>query len=183
MTRTNAFTLLCVAIRAVIVWVGANALVGVPAILFAVRQGEMPLGGMGTSLAVMAATLVLLGLAWVFADKLARLALSGPREQVFESDLEPRAWLGLAISVIGAWFLFVALKDGAYLLMRWLLVSRAMPGALTLDNGLDHLLPDAVATVFEAALATVFLLRGRGIAHLIHRWRYGDLRAEPSDPA
>jgi hypothetical protein len=108
--------------------------------------------------------------------------LSSPKEQVFESELEPRVWLGLAISVIGAWFLFVALKDAAYLLMRWVIFSRAMPGSLTLDNGLDRLLPDALATVFEAVLATVFLLRGSGISNLIHRWRYGDLVAEPSDP-
>ena len=90
--------------------------------------------------------------------------------------------LRLAISVIGAWFLFVALKDAAYLLVRWVIFSRTMPGSLTLDNGLDRLLPDALATVFEAVLATVFLLRGSGISNLIHRWRYGDLVAEPSDP-
>ena len=176
MTRTNAYTLLCIAIRAVIVWVAANALVGVPALLFAIRRGEMPLGSGGTSLATMATVLGLLALAWIFADKLARLALSSPKE------LEPRVWLGLAISVIGAWFLFVALKDAAYLLVRWVIFSRTMPGSLTLDNGLDRLLPDALATVFEAVLATVFLLRGSGISNLIHRWRYGDLVAEPSDP-
>ena len=182
MTRTNAYTLLCIAIRAVIVWVAANALVGVPALLFAIRRGEMPLGSGGTSLATMATVLGLLALAWIFADKLARLALSSPKEQVFESELEPRVWLGLAISVIGAWFLFVALKDAAYLLVRCVIFSRTMPGSLTLDNGLDRLLPDALATVFEAVLATVFLLRGSGISNLIHRWRYGDLVAEPSDP-
>ena len=96
MTRTNAFTLLCIAIRAVIVWVAANSLVGVPSLLFAIRRGEMPLGSEGTSLAIMATVLGLLALAWLFADKLARLALSSPNEQVFESDLEPRVWLGLA---------------------------------------------------------------------------------------
>jgi len=182
-TRTNAYTLLCIAIRAVIVWVAANSLVGVPSLLFAIRRGEMPLGSAGTSLAIMATVLGLLALAWLFADKLARLALSSPKEQVFESDLEPRVWLGLAISVIGAWFLFVALKDAAYLLVRWVIFSRALPGSLTLDNGLDQLLPDAVATVFEAVLAMVFLLRGRGISNMIHRWRYGDLKAEPPDAA
>jgi len=181
-TRTNAYTLLCIAIRAVIVWVAANALVGFPALLLAIRRGEMPLGSGGTSLAIVATVLGLLALAWLFADKLARLALSSPTEQVFESDLEPRVWLGLAISVIGAWFLFVALKDAAYLSVRWVIFSRAQPGSLTLDNGLDQLLPDAIATVFELVLATVFLLRGRGISNLIHRWRYGDLVVEPSDP-
>ncbi|WAC61824.1 hypothetical protein OVA13_10400 [Pseudoxanthomonas sp. SL93] len=181
MTRTNAFTLLCIAIRAVIVWVAASALVGMPAVLFALRHGDSAFGGTGVSLAVMGSVLVALALAWVFADKLARLALAGPREQVFESSLEPRVWLGLAISIIGAWFLFLALKDGAYLIVRWIMISRAMPGSLTLDNGLDQLLPDAVATVFEAILATVFLLRGRGLANLVHRWRYGSLQAESTD--
>ena len=183
MTRTNAYTLLCVAIRAVIVWVAANALVGVPALLIAIRRGEMPLGTEGTSLAIMATGLGLLVLAWLFADKLARLALSSPKDQVFESDLEPREWLGLAISVIGAWFLFVALKDAAYLLLQWMILSRATPGTLSLDNGLHQLLPDAIATVFEAVLATVLLLRGRGMSYAIHRWRYGDLKPEPLDPA
>ncbi len=182
MTRTNAYTLLCVAIRAVVVWMAGTALVGVPSLLVAIRRGELPPGSEGMSLAIMATTLGILALAWLFADKLARLALSSSREQVFESDLEPRVWLGLAVSVIGAWFLFVALKDAAYLLVRWVIYSRALPGSLTLENGLDQLLPDALATVFEAVLATVFLLRGRGISNMIHRWRYGDLQAEPPDP-
>lgn len=184
MTRTNAYTLLCVAIRAVVVWVAASALVALPAMLYVVRDGDITGEGrgLGLTLAVSAVVFVLLLLAWLFADKLARLTMASPREPVFESTMEPSAWLGLAISVIGAWFLFVALKDAAYLLIRWVVVSRNMPGAFTLDNGLDQLLPDALALAIEAILALVFLLRGRGLANLIHRWRYGSLPADAAGP-
>ena len=39
MTRTNAYTLLCVAIRAVVVWFFASLLLTLPGILLGVRNG------------------------------------------------------------------------------------------------------------------------------------------------
>ena len=44
-------------------------------------------------------TALLLVLAWLFADKLARLALARPQEPVFESRNEARTWLGLVFSI------------------------------------------------------------------------------------
>jgi hypothetical protein len=183
MTKTNAYTLLCVAIRAVVVWVAATSLVGLPLAIHAARSGASD--GPSGWLMLLAAGVIfsVLALVWLFADKLAKLALSRPQDPAFESNLEPREWLGLAISIIGAWFLFVALKDGAYLSIRWIAISRTTQGSLTLDNGLGELLPDAIALVIEVGLAMGFLLRGPGIANLIHRWRYGHLVAKSAGSA
>ncbi|WP_181444124.1 hypothetical protein [Pseudoxanthomonas sp. z9] len=39
MTRTNAYTLLCVAIRAVVVWFSASLLLMIPGLMIAMRDG------------------------------------------------------------------------------------------------------------------------------------------------
>jgi hypothetical protein len=177
MTRTNAFTLLCVAIRAIVVWVFASTLMSFQTVFFVMRsQGDRE--GLANIAIAAGISLVVMGLAWVFADKLARLALARPQDPVFESHLEPQAWLGLAISAIGAWFLFVALKDMAYLGFQWLMLSRAQVNVWDVRADTSDWLSNVVASVFELGLATVFLLRGQGLARLVHRWRYGRFEAD-----
>ena len=177
MTRTNAFTLLCMTIRAVVVWVFASTLMMLPSAIFAIRsQGDRE--GLAILAAVTGISLLVMALAWLFADKLARLALARPQDQVFESHLEPEAWLGLAISAIGAWFLFVALKDAAYLAFQWLMLSRAEVNVWDTHADPSGWLSNVVATVFEIVLAALFLLRGQGLARLFRRWRYGRFEAD-----
>jgi hypothetical protein len=174
MTRTNAFTLLSMLIRAIVLWAAAGLLIGLPAAMYAVRSNQF----FGTdsnywpTMLALACIVLLLALAWLFADKIARLALVRPRDQVFESTMEPQAWLGLAISVIGAWYFFGGLKDLGYLLPRWFIYSRA-PGPVPTEAW-EQIIPDLFAIIVELVLASIFLLRGTGLARLIQRLRYGE---------
>ena len=179
MTRTDAFTLLSMLIRAIALWAACGLLIGLPAALFAMRNNQFlgADGGYWSTLPALAGIVLLLVLVWLFADKIARLALVRPRDQVFESAMEPQAWLGLAISVIGAWYLFGGLKDLAYLLPRWFLYSRA-PGPLS-SEAWEQMMPELFAIVFELVLASIFLLRGPGLARLVHKLRYGDITPPP----
>jgi hypothetical protein len=177
--RTNAFSLLCTAIRAVVIFVLATAVVQFPATLLGMRQQVVDSGFTGVVIVGMAVSLGVLALIWLYADKLARLALARPQDPVFESDVEPRVWLGLAVSIIGAWFLFFALKDSVYLLMRWMVLSRMNADVLEAAQAQPEFVASIVSGVFEMALAIIFLLRGQGIARWVRRMRYGD---EPSGP-
>ena len=174
MVKSDAFTLLSMLIRAIALWVACAFLVGIPSMLIGMRNNQYAGSDRDAYvlLAVALGALVVLALMWLFADKIAKLALVRPHQQVFESDLEPRVWLGLAISVIGAWYLFGGLKDLAYLLPRWFIFSRE-PGPM-LPDVLQQLVPELFAVIFELVLATVFLLRGQGLARWVQRMRYGD---------
>lgn len=179
MIRTNAFSLLCVAIRAVVVFVLATALVQFPATLAGLRQQAVDGGFAATVAVVMVAVLVVLALIWLYADKLARLTLARPQEAVFDSDIEPRVWLGLAVSIVGAWFLFLALKDGVYLLARGMMLTRAKVDIWNSGEAPPDWMASVVSTSFEIVLAVVFLLRGQGIARWVHRMRYGNAASGP----
>jgi hypothetical protein len=176
--RTNAFSLLCVAIRAIVIFVLANALVQFPATFISLRQQGIEGSFAGVVIGSMAVSLGLLALIWLYADKLARLALARPQESVFESDVEPRVWLGLAVSLIGAWFLFFALKNGVYLLMQWMLLSRANADVLQAVQQQPDFIARVVSAVFEVVLAIIFLLRGQGIARWVQRMRYGNAASD-----
>lgn len=175
MTRTNAFTLLCVAIRAIALWCLISFLVVAATQVTALHSVA---SGDGEIMAVFAAVLVvvlgLIAVLWLFADKIARLALVRPQDQTFESDLEPAIWLGLAISAIGAWHLFSAVTGAGYLAIRWLglqLIAREQPG---LDASLDAEGVTRLASfILQGVLGLVCLLRGKGLAGWVHRMRYG----------
>lgn len=173
MTRTNAYTLLCVAIRAVVVWFFASLLLTLPGILLGGRNGGYEGGVVWLIVGAVLFPAVMLGLAWLFADKLARLALARPQEPVFDSRIETNAWLGLAFSIIGAYFLFQVLRDAVPLLVQWIMLSRATAGSLWLEGDSQPFLINAASLVIEAVLAGIFLLQGPGLARLVHRWRYG----------
>lgn len=181
MTRTNAYTLLCVGIRTVAVYAVARVLLDLPQLYVSLRRSD---AGGELLVPVLGATLLVIpvaGVLWLFADKVARLALSRPGELVFDSDLDARTWLGLAISAIGAWFLFNGVVDLFYLLSKWILVLRVQEDAVLVEEGVRLMLPDVVATLLEMALAVVFLLRGQGLSRWFHRMRYGELPVA-SDP-
>ena len=172
MTRTNAYTLLCVAIRAIAVYVATMLVLAVPATYFSLRRG---LDGADSAAPMLAPLLLMLFVAaalWLFADRIARLALSRPGEAAFDSSLEPRAWLGLAVSAIGAWYLFNGLLDLAYLATKAILVARQAPTPYE-EEALASLLPDAVAGVLQLILAATFLLQGPALARWVERMRYG----------
>lgn len=174
MTRTNAYTLLCVLIRAIAIWSLITLLIALPsqAVLFRSTPGGMEaIAPIAVSYALL---LIAIALMWLFAHKLARLALVRPQDQTFESDLAPTVWLGLAISAIGAWQLFGGLVDGGYWLTRWLsmrVLARDYPG-LDAESGPEQL-AQVVSIVLQMLLGLVCLLRGKGLAGWVQRMRYG----------
>jgi hypothetical protein len=180
MTRTNAYTLLCMVIRAVAVFTAASFVISLPRFVVGLRNQALADGTMTFVVIAMLAVVLIVGVLWLFADKIARLALVRPQDQVFESSLEPVAWLGIAISSIGAWNLFAGLTDALYLLTKWQVLSRFEEQGMG-DAGLAELVPDGVATIAQILLALVFLLRGPGLSRLFHRLRYGE--ATHGDPA
>lgn len=174
MTRTNAYSLLCVVIRGLAIYLFAKFLLQTPEAYFSLRRG---LSGDQYAAPVLAPFLLLPVVAavlWLFADRIARLALSRPEAPVFDSTIEPRTWLGLGVSVIGAWFLFNGLLDLAFILTKWLLSSLIAEDLSHADAMQEQLLPDFITIVFQLALAIVFLLQGPGLARWVHRMRYGD---------
>ena len=171
MTRTNAYTLLCMLIRAVAILTLATFVISLPAVAVALRNQPIAEGALGTFGIAMAVAVAVIAVLWLYADKIARLALVRPQDQAFESDIEPATWLGIAISAIGAWHLFAGVKGAIYLLPKWIVVSRA--AELGMGGPSSQLVPDGVAIVAQIVLALVFLLRGAGLARLVHRLRYG----------
>jgi len=176
MTRTNAYTLLCMLIRAFAVWSLVALLIALPSQLVTIRS--MPNeAGADAVLPIVVSYMGLLGvvaLLWLFAHKLARLALVRPQDQTFESDLAPTVWLGLAISAIGAWQLFNGLVDGGYWVVRLLgmrILTRDYPGMDSAPTA--DVQAQIVATVLQVILGLVCLLRGKGLAGWVHRMRYG----------
>ena len=168
MTRTNVYTLLCVVIRAIAVWSVLRLGVGLPAMVVAKRNTLDNGAGDGFVYVFFAAIFVLAVLAWIFADKIARLTLARPQGQVFESDLDAGAWLGVFLGAIGAWQLFAALVDGAYLGSTFLIASAIEATGVVVRH--DYY-PQMISICFKAFLGFALLLRGQGIAGLIHRLR------------
>lgn len=64
MTRTNAYTLLCVAIRAVVVWFSASLLLMTPGLMIAMRDGTYQGDAIWLGLAAILLPALVPGLAW-----------------------------------------------------------------------------------------------------------------------
>jgi hypothetical protein len=161
--------MLCMVIRAVAVWSLGKMAISVPGMLVAAREASSGFGA-GLFLASIALELLIIAALWLFADKVAKLALTRPQEITFESSMAPATWLGLLLSAIGAWFFFGGVVNALYLAVRWFAVLR-------MEGGYGAIGSEAVAeiasTTLEIGLGVVFVLRGQGLSRWIHRLRYG----------
>ena len=169
MTRTNAYSLLCMIIRAVAVWSLGKMAISLPGMLVALRETGSGFGA-GWFLASIGLEVLVIAVLWLFADKLAKLALTRPQDVTFESDMAPATWLGLLLSGIGAWFLFGGVINALYLVVRWFMALRTSGYGSAID---PETVAQTAATVLEIALGAAMLLRGRGLSRWIHRLRYG----------
>lgn len=180
MTRTNAFSLLCVVIRVCAIWLGARLVISMPGMAVQIKQASDAGIGAGPYWFLLSGVLLVGVASWLFAERIARLAMTRPQDHVFESDLDAQAWLGIALGAIGAWFLFNALVDGVGMAARMLYVARQRdlyPGT-SIDDG--HLF-DWVPVVVQAMIGAGLLLRGSGIATLVHRLRYAGYKRGSSN--
>lgn len=175
MTRTNAYTLLCVVIRVFALWLVMSLVLMLPGQILGMRAAMT--GELSPWLFAIPslAGLLIAGVLWLFAGKIARLALAKPEDHVFESDLDASSWFGIALAGIGAWYFLDGLLDGAYLAGRAAVAARQRaryPGVEVQDN----LVLDGIVTALQLLLGAALVLRGRGIAALLHRLRYAGHR-------
>jgi hypothetical protein len=173
MTRTNAYGLLTVLIRAGALWLALHAAFAVAAALVIGSAREW---GIGPFLAVYGALLAQAALLWLFADVLARLSLARPTTPLFESDMAFGEWQRLAFSCIGLWLAAGGLLDVAENALRMVIASRMEP-----DMDLDaSLVPEIAVGVLRLAAGTALLLGARGLVALLALARGRD---QPSGPA
>ncbi len=172
MTRTNAYGLLCMIIRAVAVWAAAKMVIGVPGAVTLFRTQPYPGFWWGWLALALLVEFVLIAAIWLFADKLAKLALVRPQDAQFESDLAPDAWFGLAVSAIGVWFCLGGILDACWQATRWLIVLRL--GSEAYDNAtIAEETANIVSIALQIVLGLALVLRGQGVSRWVHRLRYG----------
>lgn len=179
MTRTNAYSLLCMIIRAVAVWSLGKMALSIPGMLIAVRESPSSGFGPGWFLASIGLEVLIIAALWLFADKLAKLALTRPQDMAFESDLAPSTWLGILVSAIGAWFFFEGVIMAAYQATRWMILLRFGPEG---NPTYSDTWADIASIAVQLIVGAVLVLRGQGLSRWIHRMRYGAEQA-PAEPA
>jgi hypothetical protein len=183
MTRTNAFSILCVAIRTFALWLFADTLIGVPT---TVAKWEQVLHDTQLWIAVgenSGIPVLLAVLFWIFADKLARLALARPQQMVFDSDMPAEDWQTIAFSVVGLWYAIVGL---AYLSRRIFTIVNLHFAAG--QNGVNAGVPSTfyewlVADCMRFFLGVALLFGARGLVGLIRRYRQFGHDARERDSA
>ncbi|HEV2606794.1 MAG TPA: hypothetical protein VGT79_02310 [Xanthomonadaceae bacterium] len=168
MTKTNAYSVLCVFIRTFALWMMASSVVNLPAVVVSSHQsrtGDFTTIGLIISAVVVAFAVLL----WIFADKVAKLALARPQQNVFESDIAPAEWQSLAFAVVGAWQTFeglVALSTHfVALIANGIFSDGSPPGYFFLQ---DYRL---VGAILRLLLGCALLFGARGLVGLLRRYR------------
>jgi hypothetical protein len=197
MTRTNAFSVLCVFTRAFALWLFASTLLNLPEGLVALDSTAVQSFDHGQRLVsafitMSACLLVVAVILWIFADKLAKLALARPQQVVFDSDIQVSELQALVFSVVGLWQAVTGIVDLAYRIFT--LVARNF--AATAQGvsgfspyGVGWLITDCVKLLIGLSL----LFGARGLVGIIRRYRQigythadevdsSDPEVEKSDP-
>ena len=177
MTKTNSFSILCMVIRAIALWSALEMLIGTPAVLLAYRENS-EFFGPAWLFALFAAAFLIVALLWLFADKIARLALTRPSDHVFESDIDASTWFGLILAAIGAWHLFDAVLQGARLLVQYRIGAGMGMAAAELTDSLKW---QFASYVLEAGVSIALILGGRGMAAALYRLRYAGTAGPPAE--
>jgi hypothetical protein len=172
MTRTNVHTLLSVLLWTAALVLLVNYMIQV-VVMARYWVPDLMEGGQVHELGVLAvaAPLVVIGVLWLFADIIARLALARPGGAEFESELDAGAWQTIAFSAVGLYFaLDHATGVARSLLFRFATRDEWM--SLLAEQRRDFVLGvigDAVGLLAGVAL----LFGARGLAGLVYRFRYG----------
>ena len=179
MTRTNAHTILCVMIRAFAAWGAVQLLLQLIMLLQMPPQAyaDWPLW---TRWSAWLLSIALLAMMWLFPDWLARVALLRRTHETFESDIDARDLLAIALATVGAVIAVDAVVDITRTLMFYVdALQEARDSGTSLPPSLGMLLgPEIVGLVASLGL----LLGARGIASVIHRVRHASLvPAVPED--
>ncbi len=164
-TRSNAFSLLVVLVRAGALYMLVAALTRIAPLLWDNVRLEM-LGPLLTGVAVLVAVAAVL---WLFADLVARAALAGPDAPRIDSTLDYGQWQALAFSLLGLWLAATGLLDLVWNAVAVWWASRES-GAGAERLGADQLAA-FVAGALQVALGIALLLGHRGLVALLARLR------------
>jgi hypothetical protein len=145
--------------------------IALPGRVAAYRGARPDLGsGSGWIWGFGALALLFIAAMWLFADKLAKLALVRPQDMAFDSNMAPSAWLGILVSAIGAWFFFEGVILTIYQATRWMILLRHGPEG---NPVYPDTWADIASVVGQLIVGAVLVLRGQGLSRWIHRMRYG----------
>lgn len=164
-TRSNAFSLLVVLVRAGALYLLVAALTRLAPLLWNQVRLEM-LAPMLTGVVVLFAFGAVL---WLFADVVARAALAGPGEPRFDSTLDYGQWQALAFSLLGLWLAATGLLDLVWNAVAVWWASRES-GARIERLGADQFAA-IVSSAVQVALGIALLLGHRGLVGLLARLR------------
>jgi hypothetical protein len=160
-------------IRGFALWAGLKLVIGTPMLVMAFKD-QSEAFGLGLLCVLLAVEFLVIALAWVFADKIARLALTRPSDHVFESDIDPSTWFGLILAAIGAWHLFDAVLQGSRFWMQYRISAGMGEVAAEAATSLKW---QFASYVLEAVVSVSLILGGRGLAAALHRLRYAGTAA------
>jgi len=123
---------------------------------------------------------VMAAILWIFADKIARLALARPQQQVFESDIAASEWQALAFSVVGVWQVvtgLIYLSHRTTGIVSYYLMDSTNPTRADLPaDTMGWLLSEGL----RVALGLALMFGARGLVGLIRRYRGIGYDPEPS---
>lgn len=163
-TRSNAFSLLVVLVRAGALYLLVGALTRLAPLLW----DQVRIDGVGPWLAGAAVLFAFGAVLWMFADLVARAALAGPDEPRFESTLDYGQWQALAFSLLGLWLALTGLLDLVWNAAAIWWFARG-PG-VDLDLGPNRF-ADIVTCALQVVAGIALLLGHRGLSGLLARLR------------
>jgi hypothetical protein len=124
--------------------------------------------------AVLVGLLLFTAFLWFFPLTVARKLLPVMREPRSETALDSSTALSVGITLIGLWWLAIAVADAAYWVT--LIIRVAQTDAVGFEWSQEQI-ANIVTTVVELAIAFTLVLGSNGIKRLIYRYRYGSTDA------
>jgi hypothetical protein len=169
-TRTNAATVLTTLVRAFALWTALASALGVAQWLALGDEGRWGEAWPWVAGAY-GAVFFLCAAFWLFADLLARAALAGPGQPVFESDLPAAHWEQLAFSTIGAWQAFTGLLELGKTGVHWFVLQHDVQEyGPQLDTGAS-VAPEVFVALLRVLAGVALVLGAGGIVRVVRRLR------------
>jgi hypothetical protein len=170
-TRTNAYTVLTVLVRAFALWTALAAALAMAQWL-AVGSPEQAGENWPWAVGAYAAVFAIAAAFWLFADWVARAALTGPGQPVFESDLQAAQWEQLALSTIGAWQAFAGLLELGRVGVFWFMARHYAQEYSAMPADAGQQVGGELLMALLRLLAGIGLLLGAGgIVRVVRRLR------------
>jgi hypothetical protein len=167
--RTSLYSILCIVVRLGAVFLAFGSLGSLLGVLVSWRAGsEFP--DLGISIGVVAVTLCVAFMLWVFPGPLARIAAGRGSQEVFESPISAAQIQWIAFSVLGMYFVVSGLVGLSYYVIQYL---RA--GEMIGYDQVAAFMSDGLYWIVQIALGAALALGARGLAGVLYRIRYGNL--------